>query len=129
VKVRHLRQAKALKGNRSRSFQLLTPETVGTEHMLVTFVEVLSGGSTPPHRHGPDVESMYFILEGRGEVISDREGKVVGRDTAIFFPMGSRHGIRNVGRAKLKYLSIHAPPYDIESLYKTWEGALLVLGG
>ena len=64
-----------------------------------------------------------------GEVTSDRERKAVGPNTAIFFPMGSKHGIRNVGRGKLKYLSIHAPPYDIESLYKTWEGALLVLGG
>ena len=129
MKVRRLRQAKALKGNRSRSFQLLTPDTVGTEHMLVTFVEVLPRGSTPPHKHGPDVESMYFIVEGKGEVTSDRERKVVGPSTAIFFPMGAKHGIRNVGRGKLKYLSIHTPPYDIESLYKTWEGALLVLGG
>jgi putative monooxygenase len=125
----HLREAKALKGNRSRSFQLVTPDTVGTEHLLLTYVEVLPGGSTPPHEHGPEVESVYFILEGRGEVTSDRQKKSAGPNTAIFFPMGSKHGIRNAGRTKLKYLSIHTPPYDIERLYKTWEGALLVLGG
>lgn len=125
----HLRKAKALKGNRSRSFQLLTPDTVGTEHMLVTYVEILPGGSTPPHAHGKQVESMYFILEGRGEATSDRERKVVGPNTAVFFPSGSRHGIKNIGRARLTYLACHVPPYDIESLYKTWEGALLVLGG
>ena len=125
----HLRKAKALKGNRSRSFQLVTPDTVGNEHMLFTFVEVLSGGSTPPHEHGPEVESVYFIVEGRGEVTSGRERKAVGPETAVFFPMGSKHGIRNTGRGKLKYISVHAPPYDIERLYKTWEGALLVLGG
>ncbi len=129
LKVVHLQTAKALKGNRSRSFQLVTPDTVGTEHLLFTLVEVLPGGSTPPHKHGPEVESVYFILEGRGEVASDREKRGVGPNTAVFFPMGAKHGIRNVGRGKLRYLSIHTPPYDIESLYKTWEGALLVLGG
>jgi len=129
LKVVHLRKAKALKGNRSRSFQLLTLETVRAEQMLVTVVEVLPGGSTPPHKHGPEVESAYFILEGRGEVVSDRETKAVGPDTGIFFPSGSKHGIRNTGKGKLRYLSIHVPPYDIESLYETWEGALLTLGG
>ncbi len=129
LKVMQLGKAKALKGNRSRSLQLLTPESVGTEHMLVTFVEVLPGGSTPPHTHGREVESMYFILEGRGEVTSAKEKKVVGPQTAVYFPAGSKHGIRNVGKAKLRYLACHVPPYDIERLYKTWEGALLTLGG
>ncbi len=129
MKIVHLRKAKALKGNRSRSFQLLTPDTVGTEHMLVTYVEILPGGSTPPHAHGKAVESMYFIVEGRGEAISGKETRAVGPDTAVYFPPGSRHGIRNLGKTKLRYLACHVPPYDIESLYKTWEGALLVLGG
>jgi len=129
LKVMQLRKAKALKGNRSRSFQLLTPDTVGTEHMLVTFVEVLPNGSTPPHTHGKEVESMYFILDGRGEVLSGKEKKVVGPKTAVYFPAGSKHGIRNVGKAPLRYLACHVPPFDIENLYKTWEGALLTLGG
>ena len=124
----HLRKAKALKGNRSRSFQLLTPDSVGTEHMLVTFVEVLPGGSTPAHTHGKEVESMYFILEGRGEVTSGREKKVVGPKTAIYFPKGAKHGIRNTGRTKLRYVACHVPPFDIETLYKTWESGLLTLG-
>lgn len=128
VKVVQVRKAKALKGNRSRSFQLLTPDTVGTENMLITFVEMLPKGITPPHEH-PHVESMYFILEGRGEAISGRQRKIVVAGAAVYFPSGSSHGIRNVGRTKLRYLSCHVPPYDIERLYKQWEGKLLVLGG
>ena len=128
MKVVQLRKAKALKGNRTRSFQLLTPDTVGSENFLITFVEVQPRGSTPLHEHR-DVESMYFILAGRGEAITGRTKKTVGPDTAVYFPSGGSHGIRNVGRTTLRYLSCHAPPYDIERLYKTWEGALLVLGG
>src|SRR3970282_1264085 len=128
VKVVQVRKAKALKGNRSRSFQLLTPDTVGTENMLITFVEVLPKGITPLHEH-PHVESMYFILEGRGEVISGRQKKIVVAGAGGHFPSGGRHREPEGGRTKLPYLSCHVPPYDIERLYKQWEGKLLVLGG
>src|SRR3989449_5299092 len=64
---------------------------------------------------------MYYILEGRGEVTSGREHKVLGPDTAVYFPAGSTHGIRNVGKARLRYLSCHAPPYEIEDLYRSWQ--------
>jgi mannose-6-phosphate isomerase-like protein (cupin superfamily) len=130
MKVVSRKKAKALKGDRSLSYQLVTPSNVGSRKFLITVVEVRPGGSTPLHEHRT-VESMYYILEGRGEVLSGREKKVLGPDTAVFFPMGSTHGIRNVGRTRLRYLSCHAPPYEIEELYRSWrehEG-LVVTGG
>ena len=73
----------------------------------------------------------YYILEGRGEVLSGRERKVLGPDTAVYFPPGSTHGIRNVGRTRLRYLSCHAPPYEIEELYRSWREheSLVMTGG
>ena len=130
MKVVNRKKAKALKGDRSLSYQLISPHTVGSRKFMITVVEVRPGGSTPPHRH-ETVESMYYVLEGRGEVTSGRETKIVGADTAVYFPAGSTHGIRNTGRSRLKYLSCHAPPYEIEELYKTWrehEG-LVTTGG
>jgi len=130
MKVVHRSKTKALKGDRSLSYQLITPDTVGSRKFLITVVDVKPGGSTPLHEHRT-VESMYYIIEGRGEVSSRRERKVVGPDTAVYFPAGSAHGIRNVGRTRLRYLSCHAPPYEIEDLYKSWrehEG-LVMTGG
>ena len=130
MKVVHRSKTKALKGDRSLSYQLITPDTVGSRRFLITVVDVKPGGSTPLHEHRT-VESMYYIIEGRGEVSSRRERKVVGPDTAVYFPAGSAHGIRNVGRTRLRYLSCHAPPYEIEDLYKSWrehEG-LVMTGG
>ena len=126
----HRSKAKALKGDRSLSYQLISPNTVGSRKFLITVVDVRPGGSTPVHEHRT-VESMYYVMEGRGEVTSGHERTVVGRDTAVYFPAGSAHGIRNVGRTRLRYLSCHAPPYEIEELYKSWrehEG-LVVTGG
>jgi mannose-6-phosphate isomerase-like protein (cupin superfamily) len=130
MKVVSRKKAKALKGDRSLSYQLITPSNVGSRKFIITVVEVRPGGSTRLHEHRT-VESMYYILEGRGEVLSGREKKVLGPDTAVYFPAGSTHGIRNVGRKRLRYLSCHAPPYEIEELYRSWhehEG-LVMTGG
>lgn len=130
MKVVRQKDAKALKGDRSQSYQVISPDNVGSRKFLVTVVEIRSGGSTPLHEHRT-VESMYYILEGRGEVTSGRERKRVGPNTAAYFPAGSFHGIRNTGRTRLRYLSCHAPPYEIEDLYKSWREheKLVVTGG
>ena len=66
---------------------------------------------------------MYYILEGRGEIPTGKggKGKAVGPKTAVYFPAGSVHGIRNTGRTRLVYVSCHAPPYEIEDLYRHWQ--------
>ncbi|HEY5606200.1 MAG TPA: cupin domain-containing protein [Thermoplasmata archaeon] len=129
MKVVHRKSAKALKGDKSRSHQVISPHNVGSRKFMITVVDVQPGGTTPVHEHRT-VESMYYILEGRGEVTSGREKRVLGADTAVYFPPGSTHGIRNIGRKRLRYLACHAPPYEIEELYKTWkEHAELVTTG
>jgi len=130
MKVVQRKKAKALKGDRSLSYQLVSPSSVGSRKFLITVVEVRPGGSTPLHEHRT-VESMYYILEGRGEVLSGREKRILGPDTAVYFPAGSTHGIRNIGRTRLRYLSCHAPPYEIEELYRSWRAheGLMMTGG
>lgn len=130
MKVVQRKKAKALKGDRSLSYQLITPTNVGSRKFIITVVDVKPGGSTRLHEHRT-VESMYYILEGRGEVLSGRENKILGPDTAVFFPAGSTHGIRNVGKTRLRYLSCHAPPYEIEELYRSWQAheGLVTTGG
>jgi mannose-6-phosphate isomerase-like protein (cupin superfamily) len=130
MKIVERKKAKVLKGDRSLSYQLIGPNNVGSRKFLVTVVDVKPGGSTRLHEHRT-VESMYYVLEGRGEVLSGPEKKVLGADTAVFFPAGSTHGIRNVGRTRLRYLSCHAPPYEIEELYRSWRAheGLVTTGG
>lgn len=130
MKVVQRRKAKVLKGDKSSSYQVINPENVGSRRFMITVVEVRPGGSTPPHEH-PTAESMYYIIEGRGTVPGGKggKGKSVGPNTAVYFPAGSIHGIRNNGRAKLVYLSCHAPPYEIEDLYRHWQQTDFVTTG
>src|SRR5256712_10407902 len=130
MKVVHRKDAKALKGDKSLSYQVISPDNVGSRKFLVTVVDIRPGGSTPVHEHRT-VESMYYILEGRGEVTSGRGHKVLGHDTAVYFPAGSTHGIRNVGKGRPRELSWPPPPYEIEDLYRSWQGheSLVMTGG
>ena len=121
-------KARALKGHKSVSYQLVGPRT-GSRKFLLTVVHVRVDGSTPIHEHRT-VDSAYYVLEGRGEVSDGKTKKVVGPDSAVFFPAGGSHGIRNVGRGDLLYVSCHVPPYEIEELYREWaRGEKLVTTG
>ncbi len=128
MKVVNQKKAKALKGDKSLSYQVITPDTVGSRRFLMTLVEIRPGGSTPAHDHRT-VESTYFILEGRGQILGGKGKKVVGPNTAVYWPAGSAHGIRNVGRTKLRLISVHAPPYEIEELYRHFREELVMTGG
>ena len=121
-------KSRVLKAHKSLSYQLVGPRT-GSRKFLLTVVRVGVGGSTPIHGHRT-VDSAYYVLEGRGEVSDGKTKKVVGPDSAVFFPAGGSHGIRNVGRRDLLYVSCHAPPYEIEELYREWaRGEKLVTTG
>ena len=130
MKVVHRSKAKGLKGNRSVSYQMVGPHSTGSRRFMITVVHERPGGVTQLHEHRT-VDSMYFIIKGRAEVSDGKAKKVLGADTAIYFPAGGSHGIRNAGRSLLVYLSCHAPPYEIEELYKEWarEGKLVSTGG
>src|SRR3989441_10184948 len=119
MKIVRRKNAKALKGDKSLSYQVISPSNVGSRKFLITVVDVRPGGSTPVHEHRT-IESMYYILDGRGEVTSGREHKILGPDTAVYFPAGSTHGIPNVGKTRLPDLSCHAPPSGIGDLYRAW---------
>src|SRR5438094_9791877 len=82
MKVVHRKNAKALKGDKSLSYQVITPDNVGSRKFLITVVDIRPGGGTPVHEHRT-VESMYYILEGRGEVTSGREHTIRGPETAV----------------------------------------------
>src|SRR5207245_1898887 len=51
MKVVHRKDAKALKGDKSLSYQVITPDNVGSRKFLVTVVDIRPGGSTPVHDH------------------------------------------------------------------------------
>lgn len=60
-------------------------------------------------RHGAHThknDEIIFILEGKAEIEIDGKTQVVGPNTSVYYPKGSKHGLRNAGDEPMKYLVI-----------------------
>ena len=70
-----------------------------------------AGSATMPHFH-PKTEEIYYILEGRGEMIlaQDKQGIIPG--DAIAIPPGVPHQMINQGSEPLVFLCCCAPAYE-----------------
>lgn len=69
-------------------------------------ISVIKPGMRAHDAHQHDGEEICFVLEGEAEVTIEDQAFVVEPNTAIFFPPGKRHGIRNAGDKVLKYMII-----------------------
>src|SRR5436309_745439 len=66
MKVVHRKDAKALKGDKSLSYQVISPDNDGSPKFLVTVVDIPPGGSTPFHAHEPGRPGSPCTFVGRG---------------------------------------------------------------
>ena len=69
------------------------------------------GTATIPHLH-PQTGEIYYILQGRGEMILANEKQVVLPGDAIAIPPGVPHQIINHSSEPLIFLCCCAPAYE-----------------
>jgi mannose-6-phosphate isomerase-like protein (cupin superfamily) len=69
------------------------------------------GGATARHRHAR-TEELYYVVQGRGWVEIEGEGREVKSGDAILIPAGQAHKISNRGTEDLRILCCCAPPYS-----------------
>jgi mannose-6-phosphate isomerase-like protein (cupin superfamily) len=65
-------------------------------------------GPVDPHVH-PDKFDSFYILEGELEFTIGDETVRVGRGSFVAAPPGVRHGFRNPGPGRARFLNVHAP--------------------
>ena len=61
------------------------------------------------HTHA-DQDKLYFVIEGRGEVVLDDEITPVEAGDLVLAPAGVLHGMANTGDVPLVVLTLFAPP-------------------
>jgi mannose-6-phosphate isomerase-like protein (cupin superfamily) len=61
-----------------------------------------------PHVH-PDKVDSFYILEGELEFTIGDETVRVGPGSFVAAPPGVRHGFRNPGPGRARFLNVHAP--------------------
>jgi mannose-6-phosphate isomerase-like protein (cupin superfamily) len=84
-------------------------ENLGVEDGTVRFLGIWDtlidkGTAVTPHVH-KDVEEVYYVLEGNGEMRIDNEAKLVGVGDIIYIPPEKVHTLIQVGDEPLRFIT------------------------
>lgn len=102
----------------TKSHLLVAANTGNVKNMYFTQVEMKIGGIQKPHSHLP--EQIYFILKGEGLMSVGKEKEMVINGDCIFIPSGEEHGLENVGKTPLSYISASSPSLSEEEFRRGW---------
>lgn len=74
-----------------------------------TFMVILRAGQAPPLHTHPDVEQVFYVIEGKGMLCigpSGRSRTRVSRGDSVYVPKGLPHSIYNDGKKRLRYFAV-----------------------
>ena len=95
--------------------ELLEPNFCDISNLNLTLITVDPGKTSEAHYHR-QIEEVYYILSGEGEIRIDSYKEKVRAGHAIYIPNGKTHTIKNTYKEPLIILAINAPPYDPEDV-------------
>jgi mannose-6-phosphate isomerase-like protein (cupin superfamily) len=85
------------------------------EHLQLVLMTLQPGEEIGAEVH-PDRDQFFRFEEGEGAVdINGRENRVED-DFAVIVPAGSRHNVRNIGAAPLRFYTLYGPPEHVDGL-------------
>ncbi len=85
-------------------------KTDGAPNFSVRVFTLKPGGYTPHHAH--DAEHLNYILQGRGQIMSDEGPKEIGPGDFILVKPQEQHQYRNVGDEPLEFMCIVPSEYE-----------------
>jgi mannose-6-phosphate isomerase-like protein (cupin superfamily) len=99
---------------------LMTEETVGAKHCSMCMILVAPGETVRPAHSHPNGEEVIYIVQGAGKVMIEGVVEPVQAGTAVLFPQGKVHMLRNTGAIEMKVICFFAPATNLEN-YKLFE--------
>ena len=63
------------------------------------------GESIPPHFH-PDLEELYYILSGYGDITIGEEEKEISRGDVVYIPQKALHTLHNTAEVPLRFVTV-----------------------
>lgn len=79
-------------------------------------------GFDAPLNHHEEMEQVYYIVEGQGNVVVGEEEGEVSSGDIVFIPRMAQHCIRNIGKGNLSYLCFDMFPEGYPKGEETWSG-------
>ena len=93
--------------------ELMAYRNSACERMSLAEASLPPGGKTECHLH-PEVEEIYYFLQGKGRVLAGDDWYDVGPGDSVVHLAGVRHQTWNTGNGKLVFLCQCAPAYEHE---------------
>lgn len=101
-----------------KSFMLIGEGNSSVSNISLQYSEVELGKEQPLHNHAQ--EQCYYIIDGEGMMYVGNETCKVQEGDAIYIPSDAVHGIKNIGRKLLKYLTANSPTFGSDYENKLW---------
>jgi mannose-6-phosphate isomerase-like protein (cupin superfamily) len=102
------------------SWMLIGSQNTRARAISMQISEIPAGSEQPVHSHLP--ERCYYIIKGRGLMIMEDEAREVSAGDAVYVPSNKKHGMKNLVRGVLEYLTANSPPLGHEYENKLWPG-------
>ncbi len=64
-----------------------------------------TGESIPPHLH-PDLEEIYYILSGYGNITIGEEKQEISRGDVVYIPQQALHTLVNTAEVPLRFVTV-----------------------
>jgi mannose-6-phosphate isomerase-like protein (cupin superfamily) len=90
-----------------------SPETALLHSMNVFVKHGLQGRQHSDHHHHTDIEQMYFVLRGRGQLLIGDDKVDVQEGTAVYMPVNVPHQAFNDGDYWMEHLIVGCPLDEI----------------
>ena len=100
------------------SYMLIGRGNTSTKNISIQISDIPLNSQQPSHKHEP--EQCYYIIKGKGLMKIEDEEKIVEPGDAVYIPSNKEHGIKNVGKEVLEYLTANAPTFDPDYESKFW---------
>lgn len=88
---------------------IFTPEMGVSEAFSMNVVNIKPGATVSPAHSHPKKEEIIYVVSGSGLAYIDGQVYDIGSGTAVLFPKGSVHMLRNNGVVDMKVLCFFTP--------------------
>jgi quercetin dioxygenase-like cupin family protein len=99
---------------------LVTQDNVGAQHCSMCMIQVAPGETVRPAHSHPNGEEIIYIVRGSGKVMIEGVVEPVKEGSAVLFPQGKVHMLRNTGSVEMKVVCFFAPATNLDN-YKFFD--------
>jgi quercetin dioxygenase-like cupin family protein len=101
-----------------KSYMLIGRVNTSANSISMQVSEIPLNSEQPLHQHPP--EQCYYIIKGKGLMIIEGNERIVEAGDAVYIPSNKAHGMKNIGKGVLEYVTANSPAFDADYEKNLW---------